>query len=404
MLKNAKDGAVVSSSEHTPSKKFASLFHLRRITTSGSYIPEIDGLRFVAILAVVLYHVPIQIALRSADQAATSPFWRTISHGDRGVQLFFVISGFILGMPFAAHILNGRSPVRLGSYFLRRVTRLEPPYILAILLRFPLLAFVMHRPFREILHHGLATLLYTHSILYGQMSTVNPPAWSLEVEIQFYLLAPLLALSYFSIRQPSFRRASGLAFLFVAGLLQQHFMPAEIDSWTLSILNYVQYFFAGFLLCDLYLTDWKKIPSHWTWDLVSLAAWAWIFLAQGGSLHILLPVVTLVAYLAAFKGHLFNAFFRLSWVSITGGMCYSLYLTHNLTITAVDLFLRHLPGFFTLSQWLRVALAYAVVLPAVAFIGLILYLFVERPCMDKSWPAKLYRSIYPSPSPASGPS
>lgn len=383
-------------SDHAPIKKVARLFQLRRITTSGSYIPEIDGLRFVAILAVVLYHLPIQIALRSADQINTSPFWRTISHGERGVQLFFVISGLILGMPFAAHILNGRNSVRLRSYFLRRITRLEPPYILAILLRVPLLALVMHRPFREILAHGMATLFYTHSMIFGQMSTVNPPAWSLEVEIQFYILAPLLALSYFSIRPASLRRILGFAFLFFAGLVQQHFLPGETGRWTLSILNYVQYFFAGFLLGDLYLTDWKKIPSHWIWDIVSIASWTWIFAADGAGVHILLPAVTLVAYLAAFKGRLFNAFFRLSWVSITGGMCYSLYLTHNLTITGVDLFLRRFTGHWNILLWQRALLAYTISIPAVAFIGLILYVLVERPCMDKSWPGKLYRWVRPS--------
>ncbi len=396
MVKLSKDKMSFPLLNHPAIKKIDGLLQLRRITTSGTYIPEIDGLRFVAILAVVLFHVPIQISLRSESQILSNPFWHIISHGDRGVQLFFVISGFILGMPFAAHVLNGRKAVQLRSYFLRRITRLEPPYILAILIRIPLITFVLHKAFRDTFVHAIATLFYVHSKVFGKMSTVNPPAWSLEVEIQFYILAPLLALSYFSIRPTSLRRISGFAFLLLADLIQEHFLSSELTRWTLSILDFIQYFFAGFLLCYFYLTDWKKIPSHWLWDVVSAASWAWIFAADGESVHVLLPAITLVAYLAAFKGRLFNSFFRLSWVSITGGMCYSLYLTHNLAITGVDIFLHRYTSLWNISSWQRVALAYALAIPAVMTAGLILYVFIERPCMDKSWPQKLYCWLRPA--------
>lgn len=135
---------------------------LRRITTSGKYIPEIDGLRFVAILSVVLFHVPGQIPLGGPH---TGLFWYVISNGKRGVELFFVISGFILAFPFASNILRGSKSVSLGSYFLRRVTRLEPPYIIAILVRLPLLVFVMHKPLRFVLIRGI-TSFFIYTALY----------------------------------------------------------------------------------------------------------------------------------------------------------------------------------------------------------------------------------------------
>ena len=204
---------------------------LRRITTSDRYIAEIDGLRFIAILGVVLYHVPIQFMLHDRSGSSFWPgFWGVISNGQRGVELFFVISGFILSMPFAMHLLLGERPVRLKAYFLRRVTRLEPPYILAILIRLPLLVFLMHKPLHDVLIHGALTLAYLHSLAFGTPSMVNPPAWSLEVEIQFYCLAPLLAWSYFSLRPMWLRRVLGMVFVLAAGLLQMvyvaHF-PSE---------------------------------------------------------------------------------------------------------------------------------------------------------------------------------
>ena len=194
---------------------------LRRVTTSGRYIPEIDGLRFVAILSVILYHVTVQLGIPAAGSYW---LWYLISHGARGVELFFLISGFILGLPFATHLLTAGRPVRLRDYFLRRVTRLEPPYILAILVRIPLLILIMHKPFHFVLTHGLASLFYLHSLIFGAASAVNPPAWSLEVEIQFYCLAPILAWSYFRLRPKSLRRLLGLTFILLCGLLQVHYL------------------------------------------------------------------------------------------------------------------------------------------------------------------------------------
>jgi peptidoglycan/LPS O-acetylase OafA/YrhL len=181
--------------EETSVKSQAGLYSsLRRITTSEGYIPEIDGLRFIAILSVVCSHVPAQIPLEALRK---SWIFNPISKGSRGVGLFFVISGFILALPFALNLLRGKPAVSLRRYFLRRVTRLEPPYILTILIRLPLLILVMHKPLHFVLVHGMASLFYVHSLVYGAPSAINPPAWSLEVEIQFYCLAPLLAISYF---------------------------------------------------------------------------------------------------------------------------------------------------------------------------------------------------------------
>jgi peptidoglycan/LPS O-acetylase OafA/YrhL len=119
----------------------------------------------------------------------------------RGVELFFVISGFILGLPFARmHIQQGRS-VHLREYFLRRLTRLEPPYILQLILRVVVLLVTGQWALRAILPHLLASLVYAHNIAYpGQTNPINLVIWSLEVEVQFYCLVP--ALSYlFAIRK-----------------------------------------------------------------------------------------------------------------------------------------------------------------------------------------------------------
>src|SRR5690349_11306910 len=124
---------------------------LTRITSGGKFIPEIDGLRFIAIASVVAFHV-YQYLLDRAGIAPLGILGTALHNGQRGVPLFFVISGFILGRPFADHYLSGAPAPKLKEYYLRRLTRLEPPYIAALLAVFVgLAAFSSNR--------GLAHLL-----------------------------------------------------------------------------------------------------------------------------------------------------------------------------------------------------------------------------------------------------
>ncbi|HEY4780476.1 MAG TPA: acyltransferase family protein, partial [Chthoniobacterales bacterium] len=113
------------------------LAHISRETSSGRFIPEMDGLRFAAIGMVILFHLNAYLTAKSPFYSTAPPDsdWlaQTALVGFRGVELFFVISGFILGLPFAAHYLKGAAPVNLRKYYLRRLTRLEPPYIVALL-------------------------------------------------------------------------------------------------------------------------------------------------------------------------------------------------------------------------------------------------------------------------------
>ena len=90
-----------------------------------------------------------------------------------GVELFFVISGFILGRPFARHALLGEKRVPLAGYYLRRLTRLEPPYILNLLICSVAILLYMHVPVLELAKRFLASALYLHELIYHQVSIIN---------------------------------------------------------------------------------------------------------------------------------------------------------------------------------------------------------------------------------------
>src|SRR2546426_12554732 len=84
------------------------LVRLSRETSSGRFIPEMDGLRFVAIAMVVLFHLNGYLTAKAVSPqyafTARSDWTTQVAiAGFRGVELFFVISGLILGLRFAAH-------------------------------------------------------------------------------------------------------------------------------------------------------------------------------------------------------------------------------------------------------------------------------------------------------------
>jgi peptidoglycan/LPS O-acetylase OafA/YrhL len=361
----------------------------RRIVTSNRFIPEVDGFRFLAIGIVIISHIFVQCGPLPGNGwfmhwvrfnlAGSDP-------GHRGVYLFFTISGFILAMPFARHHLQGGKKVKLGSYFRRRITRLEPPYILALLLRFPLVYLVKRTAIVALALHLLASLLYVHNIVYAEYSTINPPAWSLEVEIQFYILAPLLS-AIFLIRRKHLRRACMVAAMLVGGFLSFH-LGDRPGILPLTLLAFSQYFFAGFLLCDFYLTGdvWKLKP--WVWDLLGVAALAWIILTHVPWYPIAFPFFTIALYMAGFYGSAVRAVFAFRPFSLIGGMCYSLYLTHTTVLTVVS----HItPRLFrsSLPVGLQLGLTFGMSFAGILLVGAGYFLLIERPCMDPAWPHKL---------------
>jgi peptidoglycan/LPS O-acetylase OafA/YrhL len=364
-----------------------------RDTTSGQFIAEIDGLRFVAIFSVILFHLNWFITSKTGRPEAGEPYTALLSNGHIGVQLFFVISGFVIALPFAkAHLLHG-TPPRLSRYLLRRLSRLEPPYLVNLLFRFALLPLATPDSFGTLFPHLLASMGYLHNLVYGRMSDINFVAWSLEIELQFYLLAPLFCF-LFTIGSKAARRATLVALIALGSLAAYacHGSPR----FDLSLFAAAHYFLTGFLLVDIYLTDWNQAPSKSRrWDLVSVLAWCAIallpFYGQAGLSLLVVPVFA--AYLAAFKGVLSNRFFRQPVVYIIGGMCYTLYLYHYSVISALGRPLVAAGVLDRLPLWLQLIASGALMVPAVLLFGAVMFILVEKPCMKKDWHLKLRERV-----------
>jgi len=177
-----------------------------------AYIPQVDGLRALAVLLVIGHHVFAEY-LEQTHRLGTqllprdwgliggrSPLVAWGLHLAFGVQIFFVISGFVLALPFARSMMERGEFPSTGMYLLRRVIRLEPPYVVSMTLLFAWIVVPWHHPMwygRVMLGvfgpHYLATLVYLHGLIFGGPSWINGNAWTLEIEVQFYLLMPVIA-------------------------------------------------------------------------------------------------------------------------------------------------------------------------------------------------------------------
>ena len=367
---------------------------LSRVTSTGELIPEVDGLRFIAISAVLFHHLLAMFLSgsgRSAEVrtysewfAAADQSWLVIPAycGHFGVNLFFVISGFILALPFAKRAFNGQAAPDLKSYYLRRVTRIEPPYLLSLIV-----IFLIHwRQWGEgprVVPNLIASLFYSHGLVYGRESAINGVAWSLEIEIQFYLLTPLLVLM-FRLRNVVARRSLIVALIVGFGALSQWVIyPSGSARLPLTLLNFAHYFLTGFLLADLYLTrGLRGADKRLAWDLATLAGAAAIFatLSRFGQFYFLLPLMVGLLYAGFFMGRLSNAFARARWITIIGGMCYTIYLYHILIIS--NLMTQTMPmASITRPFDLDFALQCLMILPVVLAVCALLFFYAEKPFM-----------------------
>jgi peptidoglycan/LPS O-acetylase OafA/YrhL len=176
----------------------------------ATYRPDIDGLRAIAILSIVLYHAGIG-ALRG---------------GFTGVDIFFVISGYLIGGHIFSELRAGR--FSFAQFYQRRVKRILPAFYVVLfftlLFGLFLLSPIELADFSKSAIASLSSASNFHFLRYSnyfqQSSELNPllMTWSLAVEEQFYLVIPLLMLSAAKMRRsillPAILATCVLSFLF----------------------------------------------------------------------------------------------------------------------------------------------------------------------------------------------
>lgn len=226
------------------------------IQKSSGYKPFIDGLRAISILAVVAYHVGLS----------------GVTGGFVGVDIFFVISGFLI----VTHILSSLESKNFsyGDFWARRALRILPPYLLVMLFCIAIAPIVLVLP-KEITEFGdqamySAVMLANHYFL-GQQGYFDGLAdtkpllhlWSLAVEEQFYIVAPLIIVGLAAITKKLPTAASRL----MCGLI-------ITAIFTISLYGSIQLSGGG-------------AGRNYAFFLMPLRAWEFI---AGGSIAFLVPI------------------------------------------------------------------------------------------------------------------
>lgn len=165
---------------------------LLEINKQKNTIAVLDGVRAIACLWVIVFHVSADAHIW--DMSGLGHLAISIAMaGDTGVTLFFILSGFLLFLPYAKTLLYDGQWPGTRQFYLRRAIRIMPAYYVSLLLMI-LLAY----PEYLRLDHWKQLLLFLTFFMDSSQSTyqqINGPYWTLAIEWQFYLILPLLALA-----------------------------------------------------------------------------------------------------------------------------------------------------------------------------------------------------------------
>lgn len=379
----------MASASQRPSLVFGSTFlnsatrRLSRVTSGRPLIPFIDGLRFIAIIAVLMHHLNgyvIDKCRLSEALARESGIFHLLQGSNCGVQLFFAISGFILALPFARERLEVGTRISLKRYYARRLTRLEPPFLINLSILVVLHIIVLGRSFSEITWPLISTMTYTHNWIYGQLSSINFVTWSLEIEVQFYLLAPFLMRWYFKLT-PSRRRTVAILLMGLMVALKSTISVGGATKLRLGLLYTMDHFAAGILVADLFVFQWNESARpHYFWDVAFVVSLTSLFVIQRWAfLHSGMSFLSAFVLASGFHGPVAGRFLSLPGVVITGGMCYSIYLYHFYVISLIGRFTT--PILSSDNYLIQLGLQTLLIVPFTLVVCALFFLVFERPFM-----------------------
>ncbi|MDY0910373.1 acyltransferase [Microbacterium sp. CFBP9034] len=386
----------------------------------GRRIVGIEGLRGIAATAVLVSHVK-GLTAADADLGALAPVLPLLAYG---LTLFFALSGFLLYRPFALALLTRTRKPDLAKYAVNRALRIYPAYLVVLLVVSLVLATANTAPLTvadsargdrvgylgdPLLLLLNATMLQTF-VPFGVQTGIGV-AWSLTVELVFYVVMPLLFLAVWALR----RRGGLLAAFAPAGVMlvigvttkalsaplyagltgDEALVAGWGGTWSAvlarSFLMHADQFAFGMAAAVLleYFRQTHETPAH-------LRPWRWGILAGGLAAAITARVLDLgvfedTVFAAACGALLFfvacpsrsgagGAFARaLDWgpIRYTGLVSYSMYLWH---MSVIWLVLRH--GLVVPGDTLGAFLANVViVLAGTLALSTASYFLVERPAL-----------------------
>ena len=210
----------------SPAGRARILTLLKPMENGPREIRSLNGLRAVAALSIVLFHAMLFLQLEY------QPWSQAINHGwyylSTGVHLFFVLSGFLLFLPYVRALLDGERLPSARRFYRRRALRILPAYLVCLAAMVALTYIVRQCPFSfgDVATH--AVLIHDAFPQYNR--DYDGPFWTMAVEAQFYVLMPLMALVVAWVCRASrspWRIAGGILLL-IAGALTVRLIDTQL--------------------------------------------------------------------------------------------------------------------------------------------------------------------------------
>ncbi|MBX3398399.1 MAG: acyltransferase [Gemmataceae bacterium] len=335
-------------------------------------LDNLQALRGVACLAVVLYH----LGQWESGYGLKHPLFGVFRwFGYAGVDLFFVISGFIIAHSNKNRLGQSRA---LPTYLFRRFWRLYPLYWIAFALGTALMAYPCGMDVRALEWRGNAITWFG---LWPGVHTIMPHAWTLAFELLFYLAFAALFLL-------PIRAGVGLLALWGVAVLAVSISGYQSPNRFVhtATLPYVLEFLAGAALAWAYH---RNRTDHYRPALALAFAWAvvagllvnkadshWLVITPGPRILVFgLPAMLVVYALVAAEAH--GRWRMPGWTKALGNASYSIYLMHM----PVGAAMLTLTGGWSHRKWNHVGWS-GLLLFACVGSGLLLYRLAEKPLMD----------------------
>ena len=341
-------------------------------------IDPLTGLRFVAAIWVLQYHFSDTVAEAVPQLGGI----RTLASGGYvGVDLFFVLSGFIIAHVYL-HVPDIHRPRGAARYLWLRLARFYPVHLLTLGVIAFLLALEHVTQQDWVPQDGPYTpvtfarnLLLVHA--WGSSFAWNGPAWSISAEWFAYLMFPLLA--FVLLRVSRWLLAVGAVFAIPAGLAMMTVLVGGFLHFESGppILRIAGSLVAGCCVYRLY----EAAPSvSRRWSGVALASTALMILvatvlaAQGWNAMLAAPLIPLVIYSLARGQGGFASLLATPTMLLWGAVSYSLYMTHLIVLNCVRAIVGGMP-----TGVAGVAVAVLVIALSLA-VAYCTYHWVEEPC------------------------
>ena len=348
-----------------------------RKPSASSRFAFADGLRGLAAMWVILFHMSEGRHLEVLRAEISAIYKYIFSAGHLGVPIFFVLSGFVMAYTTRNEIINLTTATK---FVVRRLVRLTPAYYFSIFLLLALL-FVKSKtveaanwavdPWVLVAH-----LFFLQGIL--RMESLNPVYWTLCVEVQFYIaFAALLLCADKCAAYPAFESSREI-FLLSSAMLALLWPLGVIKDpiWAGGFLPHWYTFMLG-VLTWMVLDERRKITTIFSILYISFVLLLSFYLNMW--FGFIAAITALALILSGWTGSL-GSWLSSPSVQALGLISYSLYLLHNPLTGAVFRITGKIVAPGLTYEVIGMTLTIAICL----FFSWVAYVFIERPSIDFS--------------------